>query len=116
MSYWITLKAFDYESLDALSKIFCSKLLCSEINSKHWDQSGPMNFPTKNQKYTVLKSPHVYKQSREQFEMKIHTRLLGLTVLSNEESRFEDYLLGIRRNFPVGVSLKIVRQGCMIEE
>ena len=54
MSYWITLKAFDHESLDALLKTFCSKLLCSEINSKHWDQSGPMNFPTKNQRYTVL--------------------------------------------------------------
>lgn len=113
MIYWITLKAFDHESLDALSKIFRSKLLRAEINHL---QSGPMKFPKKNRKYTVLKSPHVYKQSREQFEMKIHTRLLGLTVLSNEESRFEDYLLNIRRNFPVGVSLKIVRQGCMIEE
>ena len=116
MSYWITLKAFDHESLDALLKTFCSKLLCSEINSKHWDQSGPMNFPTKNQRYTVLKSPHVYKKSREQFEMKIYSRLLGFIVKPNEESSFEDYLLDIRRNFPVGVSLKIVRKGSMIEE
>ncbi|MGA1535701.1 MAG: 30S ribosomal protein S10, partial [bacterium] len=37
---------------------------------------GPIPLPTKIHKYTVLRSPHVDKKSREQFEMRVHKRLL----------------------------------------
>ncbi len=37
---------------------------------------GPIPLPTKIHKYTVLRSPHVEKKSREQFEMRVHKRLL----------------------------------------
>jgi small subunit ribosomal protein S10 len=39
---------------------------------------GPIPMPTKIRKYTVLKSPHVNKDSREQFEMRIHSRLIDI--------------------------------------
>ncbi|MGB0295742.1 MAG: 30S ribosomal protein S10, partial [bacterium] len=37
---------------------------------------GPIPLPTRIHKYTVLRSPHVDKKSREQFEMRVHKRLL----------------------------------------
>jgi len=40
--------------------------------------SGPVPLPTKIQKYTVLRSPHVNKKSREQFEMRTHKRLIDI--------------------------------------
>ena len=39
---------------------------------------GPMPMPTKIKRYTVLRSPHVNKDSREQFEMRIHSRLIDI--------------------------------------
>jgi len=39
---------------------------------------GPIPLPTKLEKYTVLRSPHVNKKSREQFEMRTHKRLLDI--------------------------------------
>jgi small subunit ribosomal protein S10 len=39
---------------------------------------GPIPLPTKISKYTVLRSPHVNKKSREQFEMRTHRRLLDI--------------------------------------
>ena len=39
---------------------------------------GPIPLPTKIQKYTVLRSPHVDKKSREQFEIRIHKRLIDI--------------------------------------
>lgn len=40
--------------------------------------SGPVPLPTKIRKYTVLRSPHVNKKSREQFEMRLHKRLIDI--------------------------------------
>ena len=40
---------------------------------------GPIPLPTKRSVYTVLRSPHVNKKSREQFEIRIHKRLIDLT-------------------------------------
>ena len=40
--------------------------------------SGPIPLPTKRTTYTVVKSPHVYKKGREQFEMRIHKRLIDV--------------------------------------
>jgi small subunit ribosomal protein S10 len=40
---------------------------------------GPMPLPTKIKKYIVLRSPHVYKKSREQFGQTMHRRLLDIT-------------------------------------
>lgn len=41
---------------------------------------GPIPLPTKRSRYTVLRSPHVYKKSREQFQLLTHRRLIGITA------------------------------------
>jgi len=46
--------------------------------------SGPIPLPTKISKYTVLRSPHVNKESREQFEMRTHKRLIDIHNPTNE--------------------------------
>ncbi len=46
--------------------------------------SGPIPLPTKINKYTVLRSPHVNKESREQFEMRTHKRLIDIHNPTNE--------------------------------
>jgi small subunit ribosomal protein S10 len=45
---------------------------------------GPVPLPTKRRIYTVLRSPHVDKKSREQFEIRIHNRLIDLNKPSQQ--------------------------------
>ena len=47
--------------------------------------SGPIPLPTKIEKFTVLRSPHVNKKSREQFEMRTHKRLIDI-LNTNEDT------------------------------
>ncbi|MCW1656807.1 30S ribosomal protein S10 [Campylobacter jejuni] len=44
------------------------------------DIRGPIPMPTKIKRYTVLKSPHINKDSREQFEIRIHARMLDIVA------------------------------------
>ena len=69
----IRLKAFDHRVLDqSTSEILnTAKRTGAQVR-------GPIPLPTKIQKYTVLRSPHVNKKSREQFEMRTHRRLLDI--------------------------------------
>ncbi len=69
----IKLKAFDYKLLDkATSRIVdAAKRAGGRI-------SGPIPLPTEIKRYTVLRSPHIDKKSREQFEVRIHKRLIEL--------------------------------------
>jgi small subunit ribosomal protein S10 len=46
--------------------------------------AGPIPLPTIKNKYCVLRSPHVDKKSREQFEMRVHKRLLEILEASNK--------------------------------
>jgi len=64
--------------------------------------SGPIPLPTKIERYTVLRSPHVDKKSREQFEIRTHNRLIDLT---EPTSKTIDALRNL--NVPVGVDIKI---------
>ena len=64
--------------------------------------SGPILMPTKIKKYTVLRSPHVDKKSREQFEMRIHKRLIEL---KSPTSRTVDELMKL--DLPAGVDVEI---------
>jgi small subunit ribosomal protein S10 len=45
---------------------------------------GPVPLPTRVRKYTVLRSPHVNKKSREQFEMRVHKRLIDISEPSKD--------------------------------
>ena len=64
--------------------------------------SGPILLPTKIKRYTVLRSPHVDKKSREQFEMRIHKRLIEL---KSPTSRTVDELMKL--DLPAGVDVEI---------
>ncbi len=69
----IRLKAFDYKLLDqSVSEIVeTARRTGAKI-------AGPIPLPTKINRYTVLRSPHVDKKSREQFEIRTHKRLIDL--------------------------------------
>lgn len=67
----IYLKAYDYKLLD----VFAKKIMDIIVKSGS-KVSGPIPLPTKIKKYTVIRSPHINKSSREQFEMRIHKRML----------------------------------------
>jgi len=63
---------------------------------------GPIALPTKIERYTVLRSPHADKKSREQFEIRTHKRLLDLTEPS---AKTVDALRNL--NVPAGVEIRI---------
>ncbi|MGM0532950.1 MAG: 30S ribosomal protein S10 [Campylobacterota bacterium] len=69
----LKLKAYDHRVLDrsVSSIIDAAKRTGAEIK-------GPIPMPTKKKKYTVLKSPHVNKDAREQFEIRVHGRLIDI--------------------------------------
>lgn len=69
----IRLKAFDHRILDVSTKeiVNTAKRTGAEVR-------GPIPLPTQIEKYTVNRSPHVNKKSREQFEMRTHKRLLDI--------------------------------------
>jgi small subunit ribosomal protein S10 len=69
----LKLKAYDHRVLDrsVAAIVEAVKRTGAEI-------IGPMPMPTKIKRYTVLRSPHVNKDSREQFEMRIHSRLIDI--------------------------------------
>jgi len=63
---------------------------------------GPVPLPTKISRFTVIKSPHTHKDAREQFEMRIHKRLIDI-VQSNPKT--VDALMGL--NLPTGVHIEV---------
>ena len=70
----LKLKAFDSELLD----ISMSEIV-ETVKKTGASISGPIPLPTKHEVFTVLRSPHVDKKSREQFQVKTHKRLLYIT-------------------------------------
>ena len=69
----IRLKAYDHKVIDQASKQIIDTALRTGAKL-----SGPIPLPTKIKKFTVIKSPHIYKKSREQFEMRTHKRLIDV--------------------------------------
>jgi small subunit ribosomal protein S10 len=69
----VKLKAYDYRLLDQ----FTSQIVDTARRTGAL-VSGPVPLPTKRTIYTVLRSPHIDKKSREQFEMRTHKRLLDI--------------------------------------
>ncbi|HJP21292.1 MAG TPA: 30S ribosomal protein S10 [Alphaproteobacteria bacterium] len=69
----IRLKAFDHRVLDQSA----SEIL-STAKRTGAQVRGPIPLPTRIEKYTVLRSPHIDKKSREQFEIRTHRRLLDI--------------------------------------
>lgn len=93
----IKLRAFDHVILDqSTAKIVeTARRAGAKI-------AGPVPLPTSRQVFTVLRSPHVDKDSREQFEMRVHKRLLDIFEPSPEITKA---LMNI--DLPAGVDIEI---------
>ncbi|HHY46558.1 MAG TPA: 30S ribosomal protein S10 [Firmicutes bacterium] len=93
----IRLKAFDHKLLDQSAE----KIVETARRSGAF-VSGPIPLPTEKSIYTVLRSPHVDKDSREQFEMRTHKRLID--ILEPTQKTVEDLM---RLDLPAGVDIEI---------
>ena len=69
----IRLKAYDYKVIDQSAKQIVNVALRTGAGV-----NGPIPLPTQRTVETVIRSPHVYKKSREQFEIRIHKRLIDI--------------------------------------
>lgn len=69
----IRLKAFDYRLIDQSAKeiVETAKRTGAQVR-------GPIPLPTKKERWTVLTSPHVNKDARDQYEMRTHKRLMDI--------------------------------------
>lgn len=76
----IKVSSYDHKILDATVKKIVATVKASGCEIK-----GPIPLPTKREIFTILRSPHVNKSSREQFERKTHKRVLVI-VNSNSDT------------------------------
>jgi small subunit ribosomal protein S10 len=93
----VRLRGFDTELIDQSAKAIVQTVV--KAGSK---VSGPIPLPTRINKYTVLRSPHVNKKAREQFEMRTHKRLIDII---DPTSKVMDSLM--RLELPAGVDVEI---------
>ncbi|HUW63742.1 MAG: 30S ribosomal protein S10 [Peptococcaceae bacterium] len=93
----IRLKAYDHRMLDqsALKIVDTAKRTGAHV-------AGPVPLPTERSIYTILRSPHVNKDSREQFEMRTHKRLIDIL---EPTPKTVDALM--RLDLPAGVDIEI---------
>jgi small subunit ribosomal protein S10 len=70
----IRLKAFDHEIIDQ-----STRKIVETVTRTNATIRGPIPLPTDKHRYTVIRGPHVDKDSREHFEMRIHKRLIDRT-------------------------------------
>ena len=93
----LRLKSFDHKLLDvSMSEIV------ETVKKTGAAVFGPVPLPTKREVFTVLRSPHVDKKSREQFELKTHKRLLDIV---DATSKTIDALRKL--DLPAGVDVEI---------
>lgn len=93
----ITLKAYDHQLIDASAKSIIETV--KKTGSK---VSGPVPMPTKKEIITILRATHKYKDSREQFEIRTHKRLIDIT---SPTPKTVDSLM--RLDLPAGVDIEI---------
>ncbi|MBD3333759.1 30S ribosomal protein S10 [candidate division GN15 bacterium] len=93
----IRLKAYDHYSLDKSTKEIARTVIRTGARIV-----GPVPLPTKRTVYTVLRSPHVDKKSREQFETRVHKRLIDIF---DSTPQTVDALMKL--DLPAGVDVEI---------
>ena len=93
----IRLKAFDHRVLDN-----STHEIVNTAKRTGADVKGPIPLPTKIERFTVNRSPHVDKKSREHFEMRIHKRLIDIV---EPTPKTVDSLM--RLDLPAGVEVEI---------
>ena len=93
----IRLKAYDYRLLDQ-----SVREIVDTIRRTGGRVAGPIPLPTHIERFTVNRSPHVDKKSREQFEIRTHKRLIDITEPSPKTI---DELRNL--NMPAGVDIRV---------
>lgn len=93
----IRLKAFDHKILDQ-----SAEKIVDTAKRTGASAAGPIPLPTERNMYTILRSPHVNKDSREQFEMRTHKRLIDIL---DPNPKTVDALMGL--DLPAGVDIEI---------
>ena len=93
----IRLKSFDHKILDNTAQkiVEVAKMTGADV-------AGPIPLPTKKEIITILRAVHKYKDSREQFEIRTHKRLIDI---SNPSPKTVDSLM--RLDLPAGVDIEI---------
>lgn len=93
----IRMESYDHEALDksAAELVDTAKRTGARIQ-------GPVPLPTRIERYTVLRSPHIDKKSREQFEIRTHKRIL---FISDYSPKTVDSISKL--NLPAGVDIRI---------
>ena len=93
----IKLRAYEHRALD-----ISARQIVEAAEQTGAGGTGPIPLPTHIRKFTVIRGPHVDKDSREQFEMRTHKRLIDITEIS---SRTIDSLTHL--TLPAGVDIEI---------
>jgi small subunit ribosomal protein S10 len=93
----IRLKAYDHKVIDQAAKQIIDTALRTGASL-----AGPIPLPTKKNVYTVIKSPFIYKKSREQFEMRTHKRLIDVL---DPTTKTVDSLMSL--SLPAGCDVEI---------
>jgi len=93
----IKLKAYDHRVLDkAVGRVV------EAVKRTGGEISGPIPLPTEIEKFTILRAVHKYKDSREQFEMRTHKRLI---VINNPSKETDETLTWV--DLPSEVDIKV---------
>jgi len=93
----ISLRAYDHILLDR-----STEKIVKTAKSTGAIISGPIPLPSKRSIYTILRSPHVNKKSREQFQTKIHKRLID--ILNSTPKTVESLM---KLDLPAGIDIEI---------
>ncbi|HRE57428.1 MAG: 30S ribosomal protein S10 [Candidatus Kapaibacterium sp.] len=93
----IKLKSYDHNLIDK-----SAERIVRTVKQTGAVVSGPIPLPTRKQIYTVLRSPHVDKKSREQFESRLHKRLVD--IFSSTQKTIDALM---RLELPAGVDVEV---------
>lgn len=93
----IKLKAYDHKLIDQ-----STRQIVEAVQREGAKIAGPVPLPTAKKKYTVNRSTFVHKKSRDQYEIRVHKRLLDIV---NSNSRTIDTLMNL--NLPAGVDVSM---------
>ena len=95
----VKLRGFDVELVEQSSRAIVQTVVKAGAKV-----SGPVPLPTRINKYTVLRSPHVNKKAREQFEMRTHKRLIDIL---DPTQKVVEALMKLELPAPAGVDVEI---------
>ena len=93
----IKIRAYDHKVIDQ-----STKTIIETVERSGAEIVGPIPLPTEKKKFTVLRSTFVHKDARDQYEMRIHKRLLDII---KPTSKTVDSLMNL--NLPAGVDIEI---------